>query len=68
MTAESTVPPPGTQPGFAHVSVMPRRESATGFRFPARRPATRRLSPLPLLLADGLAAPAGALALAGAQH
>ncbi|MEV6618349.1 sugar transferase [Streptomyces sp. NPDC051051] len=68
MTAESTVPPPGMQPGFAHVSVMPRRESAAGFRFPARRPATRPPSPLPLLLADGLAALAGALALAGAQR
>ncbi|MFJ4692115.1 sugar transferase [Streptomyces sp. NPDC088766] len=68
MTAESTVPPPGTQPGFAHVSVMPRRESAAGFRFPARRPATRPVSPLPLLLADGLAALAGALALTGAQR
>ncbi|MFI1695312.1 exopolysaccharide biosynthesis polyprenyl glycosylphosphotransferase [Streptomyces bobili] len=68
MTAESTVPSPGAQPGFAHVSVLPRRESGAGFRFPARRPATRPISPLPLLLADGLAALAGALAAAGTQH
>ncbi|MFI9563549.1 exopolysaccharide biosynthesis polyprenyl glycosylphosphotransferase [Streptomyces rishiriensis] len=68
MTAESTVPSPGSQPGYSSVSVIPRRESATGFRFPVRRPAARPASPLPLLLADGLAALAGALALSGAQR
>ncbi|MGV9554823.1 exopolysaccharide biosynthesis polyprenyl glycosylphosphotransferase [Streptomyces sp. NPDC003401] len=68
MTTESTLPPPGTQPGFAHVSVLPRRESAAGFRFPAGRPAGRPVSPLPLLLADALAAAAGAPALAGTPH
>jgi exopolysaccharide biosynthesis polyprenyl glycosylphosphotransferase len=47
---------------------MPRRQSGAGFRFPARRPPTRRASPLPLLLADGLAALVGALALTGAQR
>ncbi|MFI6035327.1 exopolysaccharide biosynthesis polyprenyl glycosylphosphotransferase [Streptomyces sp. NPDC051315] len=68
MTAESTVPSPGTQPGFSPVSVMPRRESGAGFLFPARRPPARLASPLPLLFADGLAALAGAPALTGAQH
>ncbi|WP_108999521.1 exopolysaccharide biosynthesis polyprenyl glycosylphosphotransferase [Streptomyces rishiriensis] len=68
MTAESTVPSPGSQPGYSSVSVIPRRESATGFRFPVRRPAARPASPLPLLLTDGLAALAGALALSGAQR
>ncbi|MFF1543993.1 exopolysaccharide biosynthesis polyprenyl glycosylphosphotransferase [Streptomyces sp. NPDC058291] len=68
MTAESTVPSPGAQPGYSSVSVIPRRESATGFRFPARRPPARPTSPLPLLLTDALAALAGALALAGTQR
>ncbi|MCQ9182208.1 exopolysaccharide biosynthesis polyprenyl glycosylphosphotransferase [Streptomyces sp. IBSBF 2953] len=68
MTADSTVPSPGAQPGYSSVSVIPRRESATGFRFPARRPSARPTSPLPLLLADGLAALAGTAALSGAQH
>ncbi|MEU4873386.1 exopolysaccharide biosynthesis polyprenyl glycosylphosphotransferase [Streptomyces sp. NPDC021608] len=68
MTAESTVPSPGAQPGYSSVSVIPRRESATGFRFPARRPPARPASPLPLLLTDGLAALAGALTLTGAHR
>ncbi|MFF6800803.1 exopolysaccharide biosynthesis polyprenyl glycosylphosphotransferase [Streptomyces sp. NPDC012616] len=68
MTAESTVPSPGAQAGYSPVSVIPRRGSAAGFRFPARRPPARPASPLPLLLADGLAAFAGALALTGAQR
>ncbi|WP_093778710.1 exopolysaccharide biosynthesis polyprenyl glycosylphosphotransferase [Streptomyces sp. yr375] len=68
MTAESTVPSPGMQPGYSPVSVIPRRESGAGFRFPTRRPPARPLSPLPLLLADGVAAFLGALALSGAQR
>ena len=68
MTAESTVPSPGTKAGYVPVSVIPRRETGTGFRFPARRPPARPLSPLPLLLADGLAALAGAAALVTAGH
>ncbi|MFI5797551.1 exopolysaccharide biosynthesis polyprenyl glycosylphosphotransferase [Streptomyces sp. NPDC051677] len=68
MTAESTVPSPGAQPGYSPVSVIPRRESAAGFRFPTRRPPAQPVSPLPLLLADGLAASLGALALTGAQR
>ncbi|MFD9389623.1 exopolysaccharide biosynthesis polyprenyl glycosylphosphotransferase [Streptomyces sp. NPDC060000] len=68
MTAESTVPSPGAQPGYSSVSVIPRRASAAGFRFPTRRPPARPASPLPLLCADGLAAFVGALALTGAQR
>ncbi|MBK3629557.1 exopolysaccharide biosynthesis polyprenyl glycosylphosphotransferase [Streptomyces asoensis] len=68
MTAESTVPSPGSQPGYSPVSVIPRRASAAGFRFPTRRPPARPASPVPLLVADGLAAFAGALALTGAQR
>jgi len=63
VTAESTVPSPGSP-----VSVIPRRESGTGFRFPVRRPAARPPSPLPLLLADFTAVAAGVPALAEAQR
>ncbi|MEU7422877.1 exopolysaccharide biosynthesis polyprenyl glycosylphosphotransferase [Streptomyces sp. NPDC040750] len=65
MTAESTVPSPAAQPwdhGFSSVSVLPPR-AAGGFRFPLRRPPARPASPLPLLAADLLAVPAGAIAL-----
>ncbi|MFD9318191.1 exopolysaccharide biosynthesis polyprenyl glycosylphosphotransferase [Streptomyces sp. NPDC060053] len=68
MTAESTVPSPGAQPGYSPVSVIPRRESGAGFRFPTRRPPARPVSPLPLLFTDGLATFVGALALTGAQR
>ncbi|WP_406008853.1 exopolysaccharide biosynthesis polyprenyl glycosylphosphotransferase [Streptomyces sp. NBC_00637] len=68
MTAESTVPSPGAQPGYSPVSVIPRRESGAGFRFPTRRPPARPASPLPLLFTDGLATLVGALALTGAQR
>ncbi|NKQ27049.1 exopolysaccharide biosynthesis polyprenyl glycosylphosphotransferase [Streptomyces galbus] len=69
MTAESTVPSPGTQPGHASVSVIPRRATGAGLRLPVRRPSTRPASPLPLLVADGAAALAGgALALAEAPR
>ncbi|MCX4762255.1 exopolysaccharide biosynthesis polyprenyl glycosylphosphotransferase [Streptomyces sp. NBC_01275] len=68
MTAESTVPSPGAQPGYSSVSVFPRRESAAGFRFPARHPPVRPAAPLPLLLADGLAAAVGASVLVAAGH
>ncbi|MEV6111210.1 exopolysaccharide biosynthesis polyprenyl glycosylphosphotransferase [Streptomyces sp. NPDC052109] len=65
MTAESTVPSPGGQPwdhGFSPVSVLPAR-AAGGFRFPLGRPPARPASPLPLLVADLVAALAGATAL-----
>ncbi|MFE7929568.1 exopolysaccharide biosynthesis polyprenyl glycosylphosphotransferase [Streptomyces sp. NPDC057456] len=68
MTAESTVPSPGAQPGYSPVSVIPRRESGAGFRFPTRRPPARPASPVPLLFTDGLATFVGALALTGAQR
>ncbi|MGW0872682.1 exopolysaccharide biosynthesis polyprenyl glycosylphosphotransferase [Streptomyces sp. NPDC002740] len=68
MTAESTVPSPGAQPGYSPISVIPRRESGAGFRFPTRRPPARPASPLPLLFTDGLATFVGALALTGAQR
>ncbi|MFI9547060.1 exopolysaccharide biosynthesis polyprenyl glycosylphosphotransferase [Streptomyces sp. NPDC052016] len=68
MTAESTVPSPGADPGYSPVSVMPRSGSGAEFPFPARRPPARPASPLPLLLADGLAALVGALALTAAQR
>lgn len=68
MTAESTVPSAGAQPGYSSVSVIPRRASGVGFRFPTRRPPARPASSLPLLFADGLAAFTGALALTGAQR
>ncbi|MFJ5773452.1 exopolysaccharide biosynthesis polyprenyl glycosylphosphotransferase [Streptomyces sp. NPDC093094] len=66
MTAESTFPTPGA-PSRDHrsspLSVLPPRGRAAGFHFPVRRRRARPLSPLPLLLADGTAALAGALAL-----
>ncbi|MFH8799467.1 sugar transferase [Streptomyces sp. NPDC017936] len=66
MTAESTVPSPGGEPGLSPVSVMSRREGEAGFRFPARRPSKRPAARLSLLLADGLGALAGSPALTGA--
>ncbi|MER5210531.1 exopolysaccharide biosynthesis polyprenyl glycosylphosphotransferase [Streptomyces sp. NPDC002838] len=71
MTAEHTVPSPGVQPRenrFSAVSVMPPRGTATGFRFPAPRRPTRSASPFPMLVADGVAALLGTLALAGEQR
>ncbi|MFF3334790.1 exopolysaccharide biosynthesis polyprenyl glycosylphosphotransferase [Streptomyces sp. NPDC002888] len=71
MTAERTVPSPGVPPrdhGFSAVSVMPPRGTATGFRFPAARRPARSASPVPLLVADGVAALLGALALVEAEH
>lgn len=68
MTAESTFPSPGTQPGFSPVAVIPRHDNQAGFRFPALRPPARAASPLPLLLADGLGVLAGVPALTGARH
>ncbi|MEV5954322.1 exopolysaccharide biosynthesis polyprenyl glycosylphosphotransferase [Streptomyces sp. NPDC051987] len=65
MTAESTVPSPGTQPrdhGLSPVSVLPPR-TAGGFRFPLRRPPARPASPVPLLAADLCATLLGAAAL-----
>ncbi|GCB49275.1 capsular polysaccharide biosynthesis protein [Streptomyces sp. NL15-2K] len=47
---------------------MPPRGTATGFRSPAPRRPTRSASPVPLLLADGVAALLGTLALAEAQR
>ncbi|NUV59863.1 exopolysaccharide biosynthesis polyprenyl glycosylphosphotransferase [Streptomyces sp. CAI-85] len=69
MTAESMVPSPGTQAAPSPVSVIPRRAASAGFRYPARRPPARTVSPVPLLLADGAAGLAGAAALlAAGQH
>ncbi|MER5430608.1 sugar transferase [Streptomyces sp. NPDC002588] len=65
-TAESTVPSPGPGPGYPPLSVVPRRKSGTGLRFPTRRPPAP--PPLQLLLADALAALAGAAALLTAGH
>lgn len=65
MTADSTVPSPGAQPwdhGSSPVSVRPARPAGS-FRFPARRRPARSTSPLPLLVADLLAALAGAVTL-----
>ncbi|MEV8548767.1 exopolysaccharide biosynthesis polyprenyl glycosylphosphotransferase [Streptomyces glaucescens] len=62
------MPSPGAQPwgdGFRTVSVLPARRRGPGFRFPVRRPPARPGAPLPLLLADLLAALLGCLALAG---
>ncbi|MET8246322.1 exopolysaccharide biosynthesis polyprenyl glycosylphosphotransferase [Streptomyces sp. NPDC005202] len=70
MTAESTVPSPGTPPrdhGLSPVSVMPPRGAAPNFRSPAGRPPARSASPVPLLVADGAAALLGALTLTGTQ-
>ncbi|MFF8590616.1 exopolysaccharide biosynthesis polyprenyl glycosylphosphotransferase [Streptomyces sp. NPDC015220] len=74
MTAErtNTVPSPGVQPRddqiSAPVSILPPRGSAPGFRLSlARRPA-RPASPVPLLVADGVAALLGTVALTEAQR
>ncbi|MEU0386323.1 exopolysaccharide biosynthesis polyprenyl glycosylphosphotransferase [Streptomyces chartreusis] len=71
MTAERTVPSPGVPPrdhGSSPVSVMPPRGTATGFRSSAPRRPARPASPVPLLVADGVAALAGAPALTDAQR
>ena len=47
---------------------MPARGTAAGFRFPARRPAARPPSPVPLLGADLVGALLGALAFAEAER
>jgi exopolysaccharide biosynthesis polyprenyl glycosylphosphotransferase len=47
---------------------MPPRDAATGFRSPPARPPVRQASPVPLLVADGVAALLGALALTEAEH
>ncbi len=47
---------------------MPPRGTATGFPFPAARPPARSASPVPLLVADGVAALLGVLALSGAER
>ncbi|MEV5881760.1 exopolysaccharide biosynthesis polyprenyl glycosylphosphotransferase [Streptomyces sp. NPDC052020] len=68
MTAESTVPSPAGQPrdlGLSPLRVLPPRTRRAGFPLPARRPAARPASPLPLLAADGTAALLGALAPTG---
>lgn len=63
------VPSPGAQAGDSPVSVIPRRAESAGFRYPARRPPARTVSPVPLLLADGAAGLAGGAALlAAGQH
>ncbi|MGX1222031.1 sugar transferase [Streptomyces ambofaciens] len=71
MTAESTVPSPAGQArdlGSSPVSVLSRRDGAAGPRLPARRPAARPDSRLPLWAADGAAALPGSLVLTGAPH
>ncbi|MEU1849947.1 exopolysaccharide biosynthesis polyprenyl glycosylphosphotransferase [Streptomyces sp. NPDC019990] len=71
MTAERTVPSPGVPPrenGSSSVSVMPPRGTAGGFRLSAPRRPARPPSPLPLLVADGVAALAGAQALGEVQR
>ncbi|GAB1329554.1 exopolysaccharide biosynthesis polyprenyl glycosylphosphotransferase [Streptomyces sennicomposti] len=73
MTAErtDTVPSPGVQPRdgqLTPVSVVPPRGAATAFRFPAvRRPALPGTR-VTLLVADGVAALPGALALGGGRR
>jgi exopolysaccharide biosynthesis polyprenyl glycosylphosphotransferase len=47
---------------------MPPRGTATGFRFPAPRRPVRPASPVPLILADGVAALLGTLALTETQR
>ncbi|RZU37385.1 exopolysaccharide biosynthesis polyprenyl glycosylphosphotransferase [Streptomyces sp. BK022] len=59
MTAESIVPSPSASGMDSGYAVRP----AQGFRFPARRPHSPTVSPLPLLTADLAAAVAGALVL-----
>ncbi|MEU0444639.1 exopolysaccharide biosynthesis polyprenyl glycosylphosphotransferase [Streptomyces tendae] len=71
MTAESTVPSPAGPSrdlGSSPVSVLPPRDGTAGPRLPARRPAPRPDSPLPLLVADGAAALPGSLVLTGTPH
>ncbi|MEU7056148.1 exopolysaccharide biosynthesis polyprenyl glycosylphosphotransferase [Streptomyces sp. NPDC046197] len=71
MTAERTVPSPGVPPRnhqSSPVSVMPQRGSTTGFRVTAPRAPARPASPVPLLVADGVAALLGALTLPGSQR
>ncbi|MFD7277014.1 exopolysaccharide biosynthesis polyprenyl glycosylphosphotransferase [Streptomyces sp. NPDC059862] len=71
MTAERTVPSPGLPPrdhGFSPVSVLPPRGTAPGFRFPVPRRPARSASPVPLLVADGVAALSATLALTEAQR
>ncbi|WP_073948623.1 exopolysaccharide biosynthesis polyprenyl glycosylphosphotransferase [Streptomyces kebangsaanensis] len=71
MTAESTVPSPGVPPRehpSSPVSVMPPRGTAAGFPFPPARPPARPASPVPLLVADGVAALLGVLALSEAER
>jgi exopolysaccharide biosynthesis polyprenyl glycosylphosphotransferase len=48
--------------------VLPPRRRGTGLRIPVRRPPARFAAPLPLLLADLLAALLGCLELAGHRH
>ncbi|MGV9789825.1 exopolysaccharide biosynthesis polyprenyl glycosylphosphotransferase [Streptomyces sp. NPDC003435] len=59
MTAESIVPSPSASGMDSGYAVRPAR----GFRFPARRPHSPTVSPLPLLTADLAAAAAGAVVL-----
>ncbi|MGW2466106.1 exopolysaccharide biosynthesis polyprenyl glycosylphosphotransferase [Streptomyces bauhiniae] len=59
MTAESIVPSPSASGMDSGYAVRP----AQGFRFPARRPHSPLVSPLPLLTADLAAAVAGAVVL-----
>ncbi|MFG3128615.1 exopolysaccharide biosynthesis polyprenyl glycosylphosphotransferase [Streptomyces tendae] len=71
MTAESTVPSPAGPSrdlGSSPVSVLPPRDGTAGPHLPARRPAPRQDSPLPLLVADGTAALPGSLVLTGTPH
>ncbi|MEU6549892.1 exopolysaccharide biosynthesis polyprenyl glycosylphosphotransferase [Streptomyces sp. NPDC046915] len=71
MTAERTVPSPGLPPRdhqSSPVSVMPPRGTAPGIRLPAPRPPARSDSPVPLLVADAVAALAGSLALTETHH
>ncbi|MEU0002843.1 exopolysaccharide biosynthesis polyprenyl glycosylphosphotransferase [Streptomyces sp. NPDC006314] len=71
MTAERTAPAPGVPPldhPSSPVSVLPQRGTATTHRPPAPRPWARPDSPMPLLVADGVAALPGALALTEEQQ
>ncbi|MFG3011154.1 exopolysaccharide biosynthesis polyprenyl glycosylphosphotransferase [Streptomyces cinerochromogenes] len=71
MTAERTAPSPGVQPldhPSSPVSVLPQRGTATASRFPAPRPPAGPDSPVPLLVADGVAALLGSLALTEDQQ
>ncbi|MGA5898061.1 exopolysaccharide biosynthesis polyprenyl glycosylphosphotransferase [Streptomyces venetus] len=71
MTAERTVPSPGVPPrehGSSPVTVMPPRGTATGPRPSAPRPPDRPASPVPLLVADGVAALAGLPVLTETQR